>query len=79
MVLEGQKPTFRDREIVEFQGLEMFLLAQGEFLEQLLDVSYVLNHRNPGARVMFLVSPVDFVGQLLEVFTALDGNWRSRS
>ena len=57
----------------------VFSIAKREFLDQLLEVFYVLNHRNPGARVMVPMSPADFVGQLLELFTLLDGNWRSCS
>ncbi len=50
----------------------VFSIAKSEFVDQLLEVFYVLNHRNPGARVLFSVSLVDFVGQLLEVFDDLD-------
>ena len=42
-------------------------------MDQLLEVFHVLNHRNPGGRVMFSVSPADFVGQLLDFFMGLDG------
>ena len=57
----------------------VFSIAKRECLDQLLEVFYVLNHRNPGAGVMVSMSPADFVGQLLELFTFLDGNWRSCS
>ena len=53
----------------------VFSLAKSEFVDQLLEVFYVLDYGNTGARVMFLVLPADFVGQLLEVFH--DPGWVS--
>ena len=53
----------------------VFLMQKSEFVEQLLELFDVLDHRNTGARVMFSVLPADFVGQLLEVF--YDSGWES--
>ena len=53
----------------------VFLIGKCEFVDQLLEVFHVLNDRNPGARVIVLVSPADFVGQLLEFL--YDSGWVS--
>ena len=48
-------------------------MQRSELLEQLLEFFYSLNHRNPGAGVMALVSAAALVGQLLETLLFADG------
>ena len=56
----------------------VFSIAKSEFVDQLLELFDVLDHRNTGARVMCLVLPADFVGQLFKALVFADGRRRIR-